>query len=133
MKSTKRLLMAFVVVLMMVNLGFAQDKSTTTTKTNDQKATTKTDATPGKFVDQNKNRVCDNFEVRSQTGRGANFVDNNGDGICDNHGTMVKGNGKANCCGMANRQGNAYGCGYGRGQGCGQGQQCRHGWGNRSK
>lgn len=135
MKTTKRFVMAFAAVLMMVNLGFAQDKSTTTTKDDGQKATTNTVVTPGKFVDQNKNGVCDNFEIRRQTGRGSNFIDKNGDGICDNRGTMGQGNGKGNCCRMGCQQGHGYGCGYGSGQGkgCGQGRQCRHGWDNRSK
>jgi len=77
----------------------------------DSKTTPPTTAfTRGQFVDNNKNGVCDNFEARGQSGRGANFVDKNGDGICDNRGTMSRGNR--------------------RGNGCGQGYQHRHGQGN---
>ena len=66
----------------------------------DSKTTPQTTTTTrGKFVDNNKNGVCDNFEARGQSERGANFVDKNGDGICDNRGTMGQGNGRGNGCG----------------------------------
>ncbi|MEJ5302631.1 MAG: hypothetical protein HPY80_03825 [Bacteroidales bacterium] len=46
---------------------------------------------PGKFVDENKNGICDNYENRPAYGRGwgrrnahgGRFVDANNNGICD--------------------------------------------------
>ena len=46
---------------------------------------------PGKFVDENKNGICDNYETRPLNGRGmgrgfgqgGRFVDANRNGICD--------------------------------------------------
>ena len=60
---------------------------------------------PGKFVDSNKDGVCDNYQARMKNGHGPNFVDKNGDGICEN-------------------QENA---GQKEPKGCGMGHQHRHG------
>lgn len=46
---------------------------------------------PGKFIDENKNGICDNYENRPVNGRGwgrrnaqgGQFVDANNNGICD--------------------------------------------------
>lgn len=99
--------------------GFSQN--TTTTQKNAQ-VTTK--VTPGKFVDANKDGVCDNYQARGNTGRGANFVDKNGDGVCDNRGNFGKGRGNSNGCGMGYQRGHGNCCGRGNGY------QHRHGQGN---
>ena len=78
---------------------------------------------PGTFIDKNNNGICDNFELRSDKGRGANFVDKNNDGICDNRVNVGKKN--ANTCRKG--QGNQYRQGQGKrnGQGMGRGNCCR--------
>ena len=103
--------------------GFSQN--TTTTQKNAQ-ANAK--VTSGKFVDVNKDGVCDNYQARTNTGRGANFVDKNGDGVCDNRGNLGKGRGNSNGCGKGYQHRN----GQGRGNCCGRGNgyQHRHGQGN---
>jgi len=74
--------------------------------------------TYGKFVDNNKDGVCDNFQARGQEGRGARFVDANGDGVCDHRADGTCGKCGTGCC--KGRQGN---CGKG------MGHQHRHGCG----
>ena len=83
---------------------------------------------PGKFVDNNKDGICDNHQAKMKNGNGkcTNFVDKNGDGICDN---------KATCQGKGNPNGCGMGCGQkGQGKGnCGGGgcgQQHRNGCGH---
>jgi len=128
MKTLSRILLTFAAVLFIANLTFSQN----TAKAQDvQKATTTVSGTQGKFVDANKNGVCDNFEARGKAVKGANFTDKNGDGVCDNRTAMGKGQGKGNGCGQGyqhrhgcgNGQGNCCGKGnnYGKGQGCGKG------------
>ena len=73
----------------------------------------------GKFVDNNKDGVCDNFQARGQEGRGARFVDANGDGVCDHRADGTCGKCGTGCC--KGRQGN---CGKGLGH------QHRHGCGS---
>jgi hypothetical protein len=126
MKTLCRMLLTFAAMVFIANLTFSQN----TAKTQDvQKATMTVSNTQGKFVDANKNGVCDNFEARGKTVKGANFVDKNGDGVCDNRSNSGKGlgKGKRNCCcqGLQHRhgQGNGNCCGqgrhYGNGPGCG--------------
>ncbi len=108
----KKLILLFVAVV-----GFTLMSSTITaqTNTNTEKAVVKTEqtaVTPGNFVDKNKNNICDNFEAKVKSGKGANFVDKNADGVCDkraekakmnpncNGKGMGKGMGKGNCCGQ---------------------------------
>lgn len=111
MKTLSRMLFTLAAVLFIANLTFSQN----TVKTQDvQKASTSVSGNQGKFVDANKNGVCDNFESRGKAVKGANFTDKNGDGVCDNRTASWKG------------QGN----GQGKGNGCGQGFQHRHGCGN---
>ncbi len=120
MKTLSRMLLTFAAMLLIANLTFSQN----TAKAQDvQKATTTVSNTQGKFVDANKNGVCDNFEARGKAVKGANFVDKNGDGVCDNRTAMGKGQGKGNGCGQGyqHRQGCGKGQGYGKGQGCGKG------------
>jgi hypothetical protein len=80
--------------------GQALAQTATTTK-DDQPVKEATSATQncGKFVDNDKNGVCDNYEKGGKDGKGANFVDANGDGVCDhNPDCMGKCNGQAGCC-----------------------------------
>lgn len=53
----------------------------------------------GKFVDADKNGVCDNWQSRGKDGKGANFTDANGDGVCDHNPDGKAGcQGKEGCC-----------------------------------
>jgi hypothetical protein len=80
-----------------------------------------------KFVDNNKDGICDNYTAKADGGKGVNYVDANMDGICDHRAdsTFCKGNGngcKQNCQNMQN-------CNKGQGNCCGQakGMGARHG------
>lgn len=81
----KQILMAGLATFMMVamsNMVNAQNQTSAPAATNVQ---------PGRFVDENKNGICDNYEARPAQGRGLgrgygqgrNFVDANKNGICD--------------------------------------------------
>jgi hypothetical protein len=79
--------------------GQALAQSATTTKDDQTIKQPTANQNCGKFVDNDKNGVCDNYEARGKDGKGANFVDANGDGVCD-HNPDCKGkcNGQAGCC-----------------------------------
>ena len=48
-----------------------------------------TPLTSPRFLDQNKDGICDNWPSRAWIqGRGA-FIDKNGDGVCDNYGNRT--------------------------------------------
>jgi hypothetical protein len=72
----------------------------------------------GSFVDTNNNGVCDNYENRSNAGKGRYFVDENGDGICDKRGAVNcrrsdKKENKSTCRqGRCGRNGRGYGQGF---------------------
>jgi len=83
----------------------------------------------GKFVDKDKDGVCDNFQNRGKQGNCAKFVDENGDGVCDN----CKGNrncGQRNCCGKGMQKSNCPGMNPGNCCGKGTGHKHRHGFRN---
>jgi hypothetical protein len=115
--------------------GFSQASSSSYI----QKKENSTSVTTGKFVDNNKNGVCANFEARNTNGKGANFADKNGDGKCDNRQNAAPCKGKENCCGkgkgnMCNQgKGNGTCCGKGNDIGCGQGHQHHHGCQNQKE
>ncbi|HBX50834.1 MAG TPA: hypothetical protein DEH02_07180 [Bacteroidales bacterium] len=85
--------------------------------------------TPGVFIDNNKDGVCDNFDASIGKGKnaGKNFVDENKDGVCDNHGKY--GNGKGYGKGHSHGNGHGYkqGNNHGTGHGYGFGYGYRHG------
>ena len=128
MKNASKILMTMGLVVLFSGFMFAQGTTPASSSKDNQKAQT---FSPGKFVDNNKNGICDNHESVAKAGKGVNFVDKDGDGKCDNCGTTCKGNKKGNCCGVGNGcgKGQGAGCGKGQGAGCGkgQGQQHRHG------
>lgn len=80
----------------------------------------------GKFVDSNKDGVCDNYQARMKNGQGASFVDKNGDGICDNQENA--GQEKPKGCGMGHqhRHGQADGNCSKKGNGYQQRNRCRN-------
>lgn len=63
-------------------VGMAQETSKNQVQT---KETSFTPLTPPRFIDQNKDGVCDNWPSRAGIqGKGV-FIDQNGNGVCDNY------------------------------------------------
>jgi hypothetical protein len=127
MKTLKRITVVMAIMSFIAFQGFSQNVSTTNSQKDSQKAQTTTNIAPGKFVDNNKDGVCDNYQTRMKNGPGANFVDKNGDGICDKRQNAGQGKGNQNGCGMGYQHRN----GQGKGNCCGNGcdNQYRHGRG----
>ena len=103
MKTIKRITVILAIMSFIGYQGFSQNSSTSNTQRNIQNKRSTMKVVPGKFVDNNNDGVCDNFQARMKNGHGANFVDQNGDGICDNCVTVGYGRGKLNCCGMGHQ------------------------------
>lgn len=121
MKTAFRTFLIFSTLVIFTSMTFAQVASTVTpAKTSSGQAT----ASPGKFVDNNKNGICDNHES-GKLCNGKKFVDKNGDGKCDNCGATGKCKGP--CCTEGQKNGNCYGNGQGKGNCCGQGHRHRNG------
>lgn len=130
MKALKSITAVFAIVTFMAYQGFSQDVSTNTTPTNSQVTQPSTNAAPGKFTDNNKDGVCDNFPSRIKKGNGANFTDKNGDGICDYRPNAGQGRGNPIGCGLGNQ--NRHGQGQGNCRRGGNGYQHRYGQGNQN-
>lgn len=97
---------------------------------NDEKEKTQStiEPTKGKYVDANKNGVCDNYENRNYNvkGKGSGFVDANKDGVCDNRE-------KVGCeKGYGHKHRNRNGFGFGNINGRGNGNGCRY-WNGQGK
>ncbi len=122
MKTASRIFLTLGLVLFLAGATFSQAASIASTAKSDTKQTT---AAPGKFVDTNKNGVCDNHEAKGGGTQGKNFKDKNGDGKCDNGGSNGKCTGTG--CGKGQGKGNCCGQGQGNGNGCGQGHQPKNG------
>jgi hypothetical protein len=121
MKMLTKTLLPVMILAFVAVQGFAQTASTKASK----ESQTPAKSVQGKFVDNNNDGVCDNYQSKVKNGKCTNFVDKNGDGICDNCKCQGKGKGNANCCGTGGQHkqgnGNCGGCGNG------QGKQHRHG------
>ena len=130
MKTLKRITVLMAIMSFITFQGFSQNTSTTKAQKDSPTTQTATNPIPGKFVDNNKDGVCDNHQAKMKNGKCTNFVDKNGDGICDNR--QNAGQGKGNCtgCGMGCQQRSGQGNGNGCGNGCGN--QHRHGRGNQN-
>jgi hypothetical protein len=125
MKTLKRIAALMAIMSFIGFQGFSQNVSVSSGKQNIQGPQTSTNLTPGKFADNNKDGVCDNYQVRVKNGQGRNFIDKNGDGICDNRQNAGKGKGNPNGCGMGYQH--RHGQGKGNCCGNGYGYQHRHG------
>lgn len=112
-------------MLFSITQGAAQDKAAVNAQKEAGISQTIENPTPGKFIDKDKDGVCDNFQSGIKNGRGQNFVDKDGDGACDNRGTLGKKNINLRGCGM----GYQHRRGHGKGTCCGSGHgyQHRHG------
>jgi len=125
MKTLKRITVLMTIMSFIGFQSFAQNVSASSDKQNLQGSQPSTNLTPGKFVDNNKDGVCDNYQARVKNSQGRNFVDKNGDGICDNRQNAGKGKGNPNGCGMGYQH--RHGQGNGNCCGNGYGYQHRHG------
>jgi len=132
MKTLKRTTVLLAIMSFFAFQSFSQNAAASDTKKSAQDQQTTTAATPGKFVDNNKDGVCDNYQTRMKNGRGANFVDKNGDGICDNRSTAKQGKGNPNGCGMGCQHRHGQGKGNCCGNGNGSGNKHRNGCGNQN-
>lgn len=106
----------FTVAMMVLFTGQIIAQSATTASTDDKavKQTATTTQTCGKFVDNNKDGICDNrTENCHKEGKEMNFTDANKDGVCDH-----KTDGTAGNCGHQ--------CGKGNGSNCGKGTGPKH-------
>ena len=110
--------------------GFSQIASTSGKVKDSKNTTTTTSTIPGKFVDKNKDGICDNHQAKMNGAKCANFIDKNADGICDNNPNCGKGKGNCNGYRMGCQQKQGQGKGNCCGNGCGN--QHRHGYGNQS-
>lgn len=119
MKNILKIMVTISLVCFIAVLTQAQTQTPTKQST--------TSSTNTKFVDANKNGICDNYEIRGKSGQGKNFTDKNGDGVCDNKGTTVNCPGKGTCMGCGNGAGKGNCCGNGPHNGCNKGHQHRHG------
>jgi hypothetical protein len=131
MKKLRRTAMLAVVMMFIVSLAYSENDPQTSVQKNGKNATV---ATPGKFVDNNKDGVCDNHQAKMASGKCTAYVDKDGDGKCDNcKGTgTCKGTGNckgsSNCCGAGAQKGQGQGKGNCGGGGCGK--QYRNGCGH---
>ncbi len=128
MKTLKRTTVLLAIMSFFAFQSFSQNPAASDTKKSTQDQQTTTVATPGKFVDNNKDGVCDNHQAKMKSGKCTTFVDKNGDGVCDNcKSASCKGKGNSKGCGM--------GCqnhGKNKGNCCGKGNQHRNGCGNQN-
>lgn len=114
MKTSLKILLTTVAFAFFFGQGYSQAASD-----NEQKANNPVATAQGKFVDSNGNGVCDNFEMRGGSGKGANFVDKDGDGVCDQRGVKAASGGNREFCGKGYQH--RHGCGQGQGNCCGRG------------
>jgi hypothetical protein len=123
MKNIRRIAIVAFISFLAIQ-GFSQTAPAAAVKDNPQQAKQAVSNAPGKYIDNNKNGICDRHEAKSATGKCINFADKNNDGICDNKAACCQGKGKTNGCGQ--------GCQNRHGQGncCGAGMQHRNGCGN---
>ncbi len=113
------------VAFMLFFLGQAPGQSTQVKEASNQETKQQCD----KFVDNNKDGICDNQAVKGNDRKGVNYIDANGDGICDHRAncTSCKENGngcKQNCQNMQKCCKRQHNCGD---QAKGTGAQHRHG------
>jgi hypothetical protein len=122
MKTLKGMAVLMAIMAFITVQGFSQSAPVEAQQKNTQ---AKACAAPGKFVDNNKDGVCDNHQAKMTTGKCANFVDKDGDGICDNRKASCQGKGNSKCCGTGCQGHQGQGKGNCAAGGCGN--QHRHG------
>ncbi|PKP18776.1 MAG: hypothetical protein CVU05_12865 [Bacteroidetes bacterium HGW-Bacteroidetes-21] len=85
-----------------------------TEKNDKSKDQTTSTVTYGKYVDENKDGVCDNHQNLHQNVKGAAYVDKNEDGVCDNHYHHANHQGHGHGRHYGHHHGNGYGYRYGQ-------------------
>jgi hypothetical protein len=125
MKTLKRITLAMAIMSLIISQAYSQKVPDNKTQKDARTSQTMNAPAPGKFVDNNKDGICDNHQAKMSTGKCSNPVAKNGNGNC---------NQKAVCQGKGNSGGCGMGCGMkGQGKGnCGGGgcgQQHRNGCG----
>ena len=126
MKTVSRMFLTLAMVMFFAGMGMSQIASTTTPEKKDTKASV---ATQGKFVDANKNGICDNHESKGNCANAGSCKGKNSTGECNHSGKNCKAEGKG--CGQGTGSGNCCGKGPQTGSGCGHGQQ--HGCSGQNK
>ncbi|MEI6433631.1 MAG: hypothetical protein WCP32_02220 [Bacteroidota bacterium] len=115
MKTVSRIILTLAMAMLIAGMGMSQVASNTTPK----KATKSTVEAPGKFVDANKNGICDKHESKGACSQGTSCKGKTGEGSCDHNSKNCKdkgtscgsGTGNGACCGKGQQSGN--GCGKG--------------------
>lgn len=125
MKPIQKIAVLSALLMFLSYQGYSQNS---TASSKEGKTAQAEKMTAGKFVDNDKDGVCDNYQARNKSGRGQNFIDKNGDGVCDNKPNAGNGRGNRNGCGYGNQH--RHGQGHGNCCGRGNGFQYRHGQGN---
>ncbi|MCX6276595.1 MAG: hypothetical protein NT004_00690 [Bacteroidetes bacterium] len=124
MKTVSKIILTLAMALLIAGMGMSQVASNTTLP---KKATKSTVEAPGKFVDANKNGICDKHESKGTCSQATSCKGKTGEGVCDHNSKNCKdkgtgcgsGTGNGNCCGKGEKSGNGCGTGCGKGMsGC---------------
>ena len=131
MKTLKRITVLLAIASFFAIQGYSQNAPAPAEKKNAQDQQTTTNVAPGKFVDNNKDGVCDNHEAKVKSGKCTTFTDKNGDGVCDNCKADCKAKCNADCKAKCKAKGDSKGCGmgcqnHGQGKGNGCGSECKN-------
>jgi len=128
MKTASRIFMLTTLVFFIAGQLYAQNTTGSSAKKDAPQSSTIAAVTQGKFVDNNKNGICDNWEAKHPSGK--SNVDKSCSGKnqcsasckgnlkscgkgctdCKGCGVNCKGQEKANCCGKGQGQGSCNGC-----------------------
>jgi hypothetical protein len=112
MKTNLKVLFVSTFMVFTFSHGFAQDTQNSTAA-----ATPTETSVQCKFVDNNRNGICDNHELKGSASQCTNFTDKDGNGICDNCPKNSSSGQNANCHGNQNGKN----CIQGQGNCCGRG------------
>jgi hypothetical protein len=124
MKRLSEIILTVAFATFMIGQVSGQDNTTPAAGNDAAKQTTVAKQECGKFVDANKDGICDNPCKHEGNEKGANFVDANGDGKCDHHADGSACMGTGNCNRENCQKGQQTGCGQSKGscekqkQGC---------------
>jgi hypothetical protein len=130
MKRLSEIILTLAFATFMIGQVSGQDNTTPAAGSDAATQTTVAKQECGKFVDANKDGICDNPCANKGNEKGANFTDANGDGKCDHHAEGSACMGKESCskenCNKENCQkGQQNGCGQAKGSCDKQKQGCQ--------
>jgi len=98
MKTFSKIILSAGIFLMFAGGTVAQKAATLTPVTDIQKDQISVTPTSGKFVDNNKNGVCDNWEAKSATAKNNTGTCNKGSVNCPKYQGSAKCQAKSDCC-----------------------------------